>query len=82
MYAQSDTFSNYLDIYFQQKSQPAISWIHDIGKGQWGAAAGALLLHSAQATELETKHVSSIELQPHSLSVFDIPSRLFSALES
>jgi nuclear pore complex protein Nup133 len=50
----------YMDKYFTQHPHPAISWVHDVGKGRYKSAAGALLEESSQATHLEEKHVSPL----------------------
>lgn len=48
----------YIDTYFRQHPNIAVSWIRDIGKSDYGSAARALLEDSATAKELETKHVN------------------------
>lgn len=57
MFAQDGAYSEYVDKFFADNSHPNISWINDIGKHRYGAAADALLGETRRATDLETKHV-------------------------
>jgi nuclear pore complex protein Nup133 len=60
MFAQEDEQSGYMDRFFAENSSTAISWIHDLGRGRYEAAACALLDEARLATNLETKHVSDV----------------------
>jgi hypothetical protein len=62
MFAQEDVQSGYMDRFFAENPNTAISWIHDLGKGRHEAAAAALLHEAEQATNLETKHVGNLFL--------------------
>lgn len=55
MFAQDH--GDYLDKFFAQRPNRNISWIHDFGKGRFGAASESLLAEAETANELETKHV-------------------------
>lgn len=57
MFAQDGTYGEYVDKFFADNSHPNISWINDIGKHRYGAAASALFDESREAADLETKHV-------------------------
>ena len=57
MFAQGGAYGEYVDKFFADNSHPNISWINDIGKHRYGAAANALLGESTGAADLETKHV-------------------------
>jgi nuclear pore complex protein Nup133 len=58
MFAQDDTYQEYMDRFFALSPNTTLSWIHDLGKGRHGAAAAALLIDAEQANNLEAKHVS------------------------
>ncbi|KAF8163334.1 methyltransferase type 11 [Crassisporium funariophilum] len=47
----------YLDAFFREKPNIAISWIHDLGKERFGYAASALLQNAKSASNLEGKHL-------------------------
>lgn len=57
MFAQDDAYSEYVDKFFVDSSHPNISWINDVGKHRYGAAASALFGETKRAADLETKHV-------------------------
>lgn len=57
MFAQDRTYGEYVDRFFTENPRPNISWINDIGKHRYEAAANALLGESERAADLETKHV-------------------------
>lgn len=60
MFAQEDIYSGYMDRYFAANPNPAISWIHDLGRERYGCTAAALLFEAKNATNLETRHVSPL----------------------
>ncbi|KAJ3516620.1 hypothetical protein NLJ89_g1011 [Agrocybe chaxingu] len=47
----------YMDAFFRERPNSAVSWIHDLGKSRFGSAANALLHDAGQATNLEGKHL-------------------------
>lgn len=57
MFAQDGVYSEYVDRFFADNPHPNISWINDIGKHRYGAAASALFGESKGTADLETKHV-------------------------
>jgi len=57
MFAQDREYSEYVDKFFADNSHPNISWINDVKKHRYGAAANALSGESSRAADLETKHV-------------------------
>ena len=57
MFAQEEAYGEYVDRFFAQNPHPNISWINDIGKHRFGAAASALFGESRHTGDLETKHV-------------------------
>jgi len=57
MFAQDVAYSEYVDTFFADNSHPNISWINDVGKHRYGAAANALFSESRRAGDLEVKHV-------------------------
>ena len=57
MFAQDVAYNEYVDTFFAGNSHPNISWINDIGKHRYGAAANALFGESRRAGDLEIKHV-------------------------
>ncbi|KIM87137.1 hypothetical protein PILCRDRAFT_64451 [Piloderma croceum F 1598] len=57
MFAQEDVYSGYMDKFFAEHHHPAISWIHDLGRGKHGAASQTLLAESQGASDLQIKHV-------------------------
>ena len=56
MFEQAD-YANYMDSFFHDKPNVAISWIHDLGQGRYSSAADALLRDAEVANNLEGKHV-------------------------
>lgn len=60
MFAQDGAYDEYVDRFFADNSHPNISWINDVGKHRYGAAANALFGESRRAADLETKHVSLV----------------------
>ncbi|KAH7921734.1 hypothetical protein BV22DRAFT_1095926 [Leucogyrophana mollusca] len=56
LFAQEDTHAAYMDKFFAEHPHPAISWIHDLGRGRQGAASVALLGESKHAAEIDVKH--------------------------
>lgn len=57
MFAQDGVYGEYVDRFFTENSHPNISWINDIGKHRYGAAANSLFGEGRRAADLETKHV-------------------------
>ena len=57
MFAQDGAYGEYVDKFFADNSHPNISWINDIGRHRYGAAANSLFGESTRAADLETKHV-------------------------
>ena len=57
MFAQDGAYGEYVDRFFADNSHPNISWINDIGRHRYGAAANALSGESKRAADLETQHV-------------------------
>ena len=57
MFGQQADYANYMDTFFRDKPNVAISWIHDLGQGRYGSAADALLRGAEVANNLEGKHV-------------------------
>ncbi|KAF8964670.1 hypothetical protein BDZ97DRAFT_1660027 [Flammula alnicola] len=57
MFDQEAQRGAYLDVFFRQRPNIAISWMHDLGKARYGAAASALLEDAESATNLEAKHL-------------------------
>lgn len=47
----------YMDAFFSKYPNPAISWIHDLGRGRYGLVSESLLSEAENATELVAKHV-------------------------
>ena len=56
MFEQEASYASYMDAFFREKPNSAISWIHDLGQGRYGSA-GHALLKDADETNLEGKHV-------------------------
>lgn len=56
MYAQDHP--EYLDKFFAEHPYPGVSWIHDLDRGRYRAAADSLLQEADHAAELPAKHVS------------------------
>ncbi|KAF5381087.1 hypothetical protein D9615_003993 [Tricholomella constricta] len=57
MFAHDDSHSAYLDRFFAENHNTSISWINDLGKARYGAAAASLLTEAEQASSLEAKHL-------------------------
>jgi nuclear pore complex protein Nup133 len=57
MFAQEGAYGEYVDKFFAENPHPNISWINDIGKRRYGAAANALFGESGRTGDLEPKHV-------------------------
>ncbi|KAK7054841.1 hypothetical protein VNI00_003304 [Paramarasmius palmivorus] len=57
MFAQQPSHNEYLDKYFAEHPNPAISWIHDLGNRRHEEAATALLKVATLETNLETKQL-------------------------
>jgi nuclear pore complex protein Nup133 len=57
MFAREDVYGGYMDKFFAEHHHPAISWIHDLGRGKHGAASQTLLAESQGASDLQIKHV-------------------------
>jgi len=57
MFEQEAANAAYMDAFFREKPNYAISWLHDLAQGRYGAAAHALLQDSEDANKLEAKHV-------------------------
>jgi nuclear pore complex protein Nup133 len=57
MFAQENVYSGYMDKFFAEHHHPAISWIHDLGRGKHGPASQTLLAESQGASDLQIKHV-------------------------
>jgi len=57
MFAQEEAYGDYIDRFFAKHPYPSISWIHDLEKQRYGAAAEALLSDAHDAEELATKEV-------------------------
>ncbi|KAI0670336.1 Non-repetitive/WGA-negative nucleoporin C-terminal-domain-containing protein [Trametes maxima] len=55
MFAQDH--GEFLDSFFSEHSHPAISWIHDLGRGRYSLASQALLTEAEHAPELVSKHL-------------------------
>lgn len=60
MFAQEDAYGGYFDKFFAEQRHPSISWVHDIGRGRFGAASQTLLDESRDASDLQMKHVRSL----------------------
>ncbi|KXN86872.1 hypothetical protein AN958_09467 [Leucoagaricus sp. SymC.cos] len=71
MFSQEDE-KGYLDRFFAEQPNPAISWLDDIGKGRFDAASAALLTEAQGAGNLESKHLMlSIGKLAHLAQVYD-----------
>jgi len=64
MFEQEAAHAVYMDAFFRERPNAAISWIHDLGKASYGSAASALLKDAENATNLEGKHVRFIRNKP------------------
>lgn len=59
MFNQSSALqSGYLERFFSEEPNAAISWIYNIGKEHYGRAAADLLEEASKASNLEVKHVN------------------------
>lgn len=69
MFDQEAKRAAYIDAFFRQYPNIAISWIRDIERAGYGSAASALLDDAQTATNLEAKHVSGpLRMQSRSWS--------------
>lgn len=57
MFDQESQRASYMDIFFKENSNYALSWIHDLGQGRFGSAASSLLKVAESSTNLEGRHV-------------------------
>jgi nuclear pore complex protein Nup133 len=57
MFEQEGSYASYLDAFFRDRPNGAISWIHDLGHGRYGSTGHTLLKDADIATNLEGKHV-------------------------
>ncbi|KAF9464745.1 hypothetical protein BDZ94DRAFT_1161306 [Collybia nuda] len=57
IFTEEDDHTVYLDKFFRESHNNTISWMHDLGKARYEAAATALLVEAEQARTLETKHL-------------------------
>jgi len=57
MFAQDGAYGEYVDKFFVDNPYPNISWINDVGRHRYSAAANSLFGESKRAADLETKHV-------------------------
>ncbi|KAF8077905.1 hypothetical protein FPV67DRAFT_1405325 [Lyophyllum atratum] len=57
LFAHDDSHSVYMDRFFAENPNTSISWIHDLGKARYGAAATSLLGEAEQASKLQAKHL-------------------------
>ncbi|KAL0946843.1 hypothetical protein HGRIS_013011 [Hohenbuehelia grisea] len=57
MFAQEDAHAIYMDRFFAQHRTPWISWLHDLGKERYGAAATTLIDEAQKASNLETQQL-------------------------
>lgn len=60
MFAQSESYSTYMDNFFEKHPTTSLSWINDLGKKCYESAAEALLAESQRASTLEVKHVRNM----------------------
>lgn len=59
MFAHEDIYSGYMDKFFAAHHHPAISWIHDLGRGRFRTVSQTLLSESQGASDLQIQHVCS-----------------------
>ncbi|KAF9476583.1 methyltransferase type 11 [Pholiota conissans] len=72
MFAREAQLGAYIDAYFRQHPNIAISWIRDLGKSGHGSAASVLLQDAQIATDLEAKHLMlSIGKLSHLVQIHD-----------
>ncbi|KAL5532748.1 hypothetical protein ACEPAF_4522 [Sanghuangporus sanghuang] len=57
IFEQSDVYEEYIDAFFEKHPYPNISWVHDLGKGNWASVSTTLLPQIEQTMDLETRHV-------------------------
>jgi len=57
MFAQDGAYDEYVDKFFLDNPYPNISWINDVGRHRYSAAANSLFGESKRAADLETRHV-------------------------
>lgn len=71
MFSQEDE-KGFLDKFFAEKPNPAISWLDDIGKERFDAASSALLSEAQGAANLEAKYfMLSLGKLAHLAQVYD-----------
>lgn len=57
MFAQEPTYGGYIARFFVDHPHPNISWIHDLGAGDYGPASDCLLSEAENAPELVSKQL-------------------------
>ncbi|KAG5635761.1 hypothetical protein H0H81_010181 [Sphagnurus paluster] len=57
MFAHDNSHSAYMDNFFTENHYPSISWINDLGKARYGAAAESLHGESEHASNLQAKQL-------------------------
>ncbi|GLB34911.1 putative non-repetitive/WGA-negative nucleoporin C-terminal [Lyophyllum shimeji] len=57
MFSHDDSHRAYMDRFFDENPNTSISWIDDLGKARYGAAATSLLKEAEQSSNLEAKHL-------------------------
>jgi len=60
MFDQESQRASYMDSFFKENPNVALSWIHDLGQGRFGPAASSLLKVAESAANLEGRHVRVI----------------------
>lgn len=57
MFEQETSYAKNMDVFFRERPNSAISWIHDLGQGRYGSVSHALLKDADGASNLDGKHV-------------------------
>ncbi|KAI0322245.1 Non-repetitive/WGA-negative nucleoporin C-terminal-domain-containing protein [Amylostereum chailletii] len=57
LYEQEEIYGPYIDRFFATRSHPSVSWIHDLHRHRYAAAADSLLSEGQQAGELVAKQL-------------------------
>ena len=57
MFAQHDHIE-YMDLFFAEHPHPSISWLHDLGRGQYASASQALHSVAGHASDIVSMQVS------------------------
>jgi nuclear pore complex protein Nup133 len=57
MFEQEASYASYMDAFFRERPNAAISWIHNLGQGKYGSAGHTLLKDAESAKFLKVKHV-------------------------